>query len=676
MASTEHSSTSESFPATADGQALSIHRELVMERARRHVFESIAREELLAHTLSCLLEMIEREMPRFSAAVLIEPDLGDLSNEGVAGKLEDPILAAGAKLFSGRSPARSVINSVAALGDRSPQRVDASSVLAEMGINCNAAWAAAIIQEENDEVSLLGIFLLLSKDGRDEFTAAERALVDLATELAGFAIGHRRRTARAAHRQLHDPLTDLPNLTLLKDRMEQVAEMSRRQGNTLVTLLVDLDGLRSVNEDCGRGSGDDVIRQFARRLQKNLRRCDTIARTGGDKFVIIAQVTNGARDAAALARKVLSVLSAPVKIGEREIALAANAGVSLFPTDGETPIRLLDAAEVAVHRAKKSGRNTFQFFQAGLDDTTLADLEMQGQLQKALESNLRTQRQIAAGADPSTLVNRTQEETGRLMLQYQPQVNQAGELIGVEALARWTHPKFGRIAPDRFIAVAEENGLIGTFGEWALREALAQWDAWHRQFGPRVPKIAVNVSASQFADEQFVAGIEKILSGTPCPPGAIELEITESVLMSNAEEASSKIKRLRELGLSVALDDFGTGYSSLSYLHRLTMDKLKVDRSFVAGLTGGERRPPGSAVDHPLAGGTAVIRAIISMGRSLGMTVLAEGVETDAQRQLLCRLGCEQMQGYLFSRAVEATEIATMLSRALPLWTEPLAAVA
>ncbi|MDB5295510.1 MAG: hypothetical protein JWO31_1493, partial [Phycisphaerales bacterium] len=251
---------------------------------------------------------------------------------------------------------------------------------------------------------------------------------------------------------------------------------------------------------------------------------------------------------------------------------------------------------------------------------------------------------------------------GRLELHYQPQVDAGGRIVGVEALARWFHPTLGRVPPDRFVAAAERSGLIVPFGRWALREATAQAKAWAARHGPAAPRVAVNVSAVQFADPGLVDDVTAALAAAALSPGQLELELTETVLMADADDASARIARLREMGVVVAIDDFGTGYSSLAYLHRLTIDTLKIDRSFVAGIAA-ERRPPGAPKPEPAAAsGAAVTRAIVSMGRSLGMTVLAEGVETEAQRALLARMGCHLMQGYLFSPPVPPGQIDEMLA--------------
>ncbi|HEX8912658.1 MAG TPA: bifunctional diguanylate cyclase/phosphodiesterase, partial [Humisphaera sp.] len=519
-----------------------------------------------------------------------------------------------------------------------------------------AYWASPLTGEAGGAAA--GTVVVAADDPSD-LTAAERGLIDLAVDLASFAVSRRRQAEAAAHRGLHDPLTDLPNGTLLHDRLAQSIEVARRQESRVAVVLVDLDGLGPINASLGRGAGDDVLRQLSHRLRTGVRRSDTVARTGGDKFTVVAGIAAGRRDAATLARKVTDLLSGPITVGDREVALGVNLGVSMFPGDGDEPARLLQAAEVALHRSKRQGRNAIHFFKASEHDTALADLELEGQFRRAVEAAAERQ---AMGPD-APLPTPAHAEAGRLELHYQPQVTPAGVVVGVEALARWTHPTLGRVPPDRFIAAAEQSGMIVPFGEWALREALDQASRWRDRFGPVAPRVAVNVSAIQFAAPKFVETVERLVTEAGVEPGQVELELTETVLMRDADETGRKVARLRALGLAVAIDDFGTGYSSLAYLHRLTIDTLKVDRSFVAGLTAADRRPPGSpASPGPQTGGAAVTRAIISMGRSLGMTVLAEGVETEPQRALLERLGCEAMQGYLFSPPVPAAKIDAMLA--------------
>jgi diguanylate cyclase (GGDEF)-like protein len=636
----------------AAGPQDALHQQLRMEQLRRQVFESVAREELLDHTLRCLTSMLERESPRLRACVAYEASAGEPICT-VAGRGGDAISVFGRA--SANWPVR-FTEPAPADGVRQPrqlccQHADSPDIITAVGAfpDVSAGWAMALGSGGNDAAPPGVVAVLVAGDPTP--TPAERSLIELAADLAGFAVGRRRQADQAARRLMHDALTDLPNATLLEDRLTQAMEVCRRQESRIAVIMLDLDGLRLINESLGRQSGDAVLRTLAERIQTGLRRSDTVARTGGDKFTVMAAINAGRRDAATLARKVTQLLSSPVAVAGREVSLSVNAGVSLFPGDADTAGTLVHAAEVALHRAKREGRNAIHFFKASEHDTALADLELEGHFRRSVE----VARERQAGG-----VTTVTPAAGGLELHYQPQVSPSGVIVGVEALARWTHPLLGRVPPDRFIAAAEQSGLIIPFGEWALREALTQARRWRERFGPLGPRVAVNVSAIQFATPRFVDTVERLLNESNVEPGRIELELTETVLMRDADETGRKVSQLRSMGLSVAIDDFGTGYSSLAYLHRLTIDTLKVDRSFVSALASPDRRPPGGPAMTP-GNGAAVTRAIVSMGRSLGMTILAEGVETETQRALLERMGCDVMQGYLFSPPVPADRIDQML---------------
>lgn len=637
-----------------------------MERLRRQVYESVARHELLSHTLGTLIEMIERETPRLTACIVFTQESGDaVEPDGDGGHAAAGIAAVAGR--GGDAMVADTVESAALRGSQWPASVElveplavappwASGLLAESSTSAPDSspvlWHLPLPGKDQDE-AVVGSLVTLIGDAAppDE---AERSVATLAAELAGFAIGCARIADRAVRQLMHDALTGLPNATLLKDRLTQATEVSRRQNTTTAVLLLDLDGLRAINESLGRGAGDDLMRKLADRLQGGLRRSDTVARLGGDTFAVVGSIANGTRDVNALAHKVISLVTTPAKICGREVSVGLNVGVSLFPIDSEDPTELLQAAEVALHRSKTCGRNTVQFFKPQEESGGLAAMELETRFRRAVEFALMSQALGGdAGADPAG---------GKLELHYQPQVDQHGRVVGAEALARWTDPSLGRVPPDRFIAAAERNGLIIPFGRWALRQAAAQARKWRDQMGNRSPRVAVNVSAVQFADDRFIEEVSSVINTYHLLPGMLELELTETVLMQDADDAARRISTLRQMGVAVAIDDFGTGYSSLAYLHRLTIDTLKVDRSFVAGMSG-ERRGPGAPASGPLQGsGAAVTRAIISMGRSLGMNVLAEGVETDAQQQLLVRMGCDQMQGYLFSPPVPAEKFAELIA--------------
>jgi diguanylate cyclase (GGDEF)-like protein len=465
-----------------------------------------------------------------------------------------------------------------------------------------------------------------------------------------------------AYRALHDPLTGLPNRELLEDRTRQALLRATRDGRGAAVFLVETEGLRLINETLGHAAGDELLKEIATRLQASARQTDLLARTGGDEFTFVAADLKDRQGAQVIAQKLLGVLTrAFAAEGGRELFLNPSVGIALYPQDGTDLASLRRNADAALARARDRGRNRFEFFVPEMNDAgALERLEMEGQLRLAVER-------------------------GELQLHYQPQVDGHGRVVAAEALLRWTHPKLGPVSPGKFIPIAESGGLIVPIGRWVLREVCRQTAAWRRDGALPPVRVAANVSALQFAEPDFVESVEATLRACDLDPRWIELEITESALMDKPEAVADKLARLRRIGVGVAIDDFGTGYSSLAYLHRLPIDTLKIDRSFVlaigandaaasptAGTASAPAGPPASAGVPPpppvptrAAGGQAVILAVISLARSLGMNVLAEGVETAAQRDFLVRHGCHLMQGYLFSRPKPPAEVEALL-RAAP----------
>jgi diguanylate cyclase (GGDEF)-like protein len=425
---------------------------------------------------------------------------------------------------------------------------------------------------------------------------------------------------RAYYLALHDPMTELPNRELLCQRLEQaLAGLRRRDGMTAV-LIVDLDRFKSVNDTLGHAAGDRLIKLCARRLEACVREVDTVARLGGDEFALVQVGVEGPGQAEALCSRLLAALVEPFELDGHEIIVTASVGVALAPGDAEEPGRLLQFADVALYRAKEEGRNTFRFFEP----------EMDGRLQarRALERDLRT-----------ALVRR------ELEVHYQLQLEARGqEPVGVEALARWYHPERGWVPAQEFIAVAEETGLILLLGEQVLRTACAQAATW-----PNL-RLSVNLSPVQFRHGDLVGLVSRVLQETDLEASRLELEITEGVLLADTGAALDTLERLRELGVRIAMDDFGTGYSSLSYLQKFPFDTIKIDRSFVGGI---ETR---SEAD-------AIVRAVVGLGRSLGMRTCAEGVETAGQLAFLKAEGCDEVQGYYLSRPLPASDIARLLDQ-------------
>ena len=414
------------------------------------------------------------------------------------------------------------------------------------------------------------------------------------------------------HLAHHDPLTGLPNRLLLEDRLHLAIQRARREQTHLAVLFLDLDRFKTINDSLGHHVGDLVLCEVSSRLSHLMRESDTVARFGGDEFLVLMEGISGPSAAAHIADKILQNLSeAPVSV-EQDFFVGASIGISLFPQDGNDPETLIKHADVAMYRAKERGRNTHEFFAPELAQSSPERFRLDTDLRRAIERD-------------------------ELRLYLQPQFSlQTGQLVGAEALVRWQHPERGLVMPGEFIATAEESGLIVPIGEWVQRTACQCWADWHTR-GLQPGILAINVSGVEFRRGRIQESIRKMLEATRMPPSLLELEITESAIMGQAENSIQALHGLRAMGVSLAIDDFGTGYSSLAYLKRLPLNKLKVDQSFVRGL-------PDDSDD------CAIARAVIALGHSLQLTIIAEGVETLAQSEFLRREGCDEMQGYLRAR--------------------------
>ena len=412
---------------------------------------------------------------------------------------------------------------------------------------------------------------------------------------------------RAEFLAQHDPLTGLPNRTLLSERLDQAVAAVGRRGDHAALVLVDMDHFKDVNDTLGHPAGDRLLKACAERLSASAREIDTVARIGGDEFAIVQSSIAQPADANQLCQRILRAFQTPFELDGHEVLASVSIGCALIPGDGSIPEKLLQHADIALYRAKEDGRNTARFFEPEMDARL--------QRRKALERELR----LAITRD-------------ELEIYFQPKITLAErQLAGVEALVRWNHPVRGLIPPGEFIGIAEETGMIIALGEWVLREACRQGLAW-----PDL-HVAVNISPVQFRQTNLVEVVRDVLAETGLPPHQLELEITESVLIGQPGVATAALEALKQLGVRIAMDDFGTGYSSLSYLHRFPFDKIKVDRSFINML--------GSEV-----AANAVVRAVVRIARDLGMSTCAEGVETDQQVELLRQEGCDEGQGYLFGK--------------------------
>ncbi|MBT0962465.1 putative bifunctional diguanylate cyclase/phosphodiesterase [Denitromonas iodatirespirans] len=432
--------------------------------------------------------------------------------------------------------------------------------------------------------------------------------------------------AQMTHMAQHDALTELPNRTLLNDRITTALRRAHRDDRRVAVIFLDLDHFKDINDSYGHAVGDAVLKQVAHRLVDCVREEDTVARLGGDEFVVLMEDIRTHEEVDLAAQRILSCLVPPIRHLEQEFFIGCSVGISLYPDDGQTVDALIRNADTAMYQAKQQGRNNAQRYHARQTEQTRHRVRMENALRHAIEQDA-------------------------LDVWYQPQVDLAtSQLVGFEALCRWHDPKHGMVAPSEFIPLAEHNGLIVPLGALVLRKACAQICSW-RAAGYRPPRVAVNVSGRQLRRLDFLSTVCAILDETGCRPEWIELEVTESDILKDAEPAIATLHGIREMGIALSLDDFGTGFSSLSYLKRLPINTLKIDRSFIDGL-------PDDGNDR------AIVQAVLAMGRSLGIAVLAEGVETPAQVHALRLMGCGSAQGYHFGRPAVAADHTGVLPQA------------
>ena len=425
------------------------------------------------------------------------------------------------------------------------------------------------------------------------------------------------------HLAHHDVLTDLPNRMLLHDRLSQAIELARRQGRKLAVMFMDLDRFKHINDSLGHAVGDQLLQSVAERLMACVRQSDTISRQGGDEFVLLLPYIEHAEDAALSAQKILAALALPYRIEGRDLHISVSVGISIYPDDGQDAESLIKSADTAMYYAKEGGRNNYQFFEPDMKIRAVERHSIEAGLRRALERH-------------------------EFVLHYQPKVNLlSGAIVGVEGLIRWQHPERGLLAPAEFVAIAEDCGLILPIGRWVLREACLQARAWLDAGMPTII-VAVNTSALEFRAKDFLENIRATLDDTRLEPRHLELELTESVLMRDAEATNSLLQALADLGVRLAVDDFGTGYSSLSYLRRFPIDTLKIDQSFVNKMASNQDD-------------AAIVSAVITLGKSLRRCVIAEGVETSEQYAFLLAQHCDEGQGYYFGRPVAADALATLL---------------
>lgn len=500
-------------------------------------------------------------------------------------------------------------------------RFDPGAICTTQG-GVDGNWLAVLVGLA--ALSLLTIALLLSVvDSR------------LATKTAGLVRSLSHANRKLHHLALHDSLTRLPNRSLLEDRLSQAIHAGERHQKQFAVMFLDLDRFKTINDSLGHHYGDKLLQAVAARLTACVRAEDTVARLGGDEFVVLLGDVSAPSVVSMIAQKLLDAMAAPLVIEGQQQSVSVSVGISMYPEDGRSLRELMSNADSAMYHAKKMGRAHYQFFAPEMNAAAGARLQLEQALRRALELN-------------------------QFELHYQPKVDVAsGKLIAMEALVRWNSPERGMVPPAEFIAVSEEIGLIIPLGAWVLREACRQNRAWQQAGLPQM-RVAVNLSAYQFRQKDLPEFIAGVLAEAGLAAASLELEVTESVVMHNPQEAARILERLHAQGIHISVDDFGTGYSSLSYLKQFRLDTLKIDRSFVRHIS--------SDADD-----AAIVRSVIALAHSLRLKVIAEGVETNEQLAYLRELGCDEYQGYLRSKPVPAAQFEHMLRAAMPAASPALA---
>ena len=585
-------------------------------RLGEHALEGATTPELMQEALTDAAEILGVE----TAAVLqllededclvMRAGVGWL--EGAIGTLRSPTGAASQAGFTLLAGAPTIVRDW-----RAETRFGQSKMLADMGAR---SGVTVPIESPSGPYGVLGVQSLHPRG----YSAGDVHFLQSLANVLADALERQATEDRIRHSALHDPLTGLPNRVLFLDRLDQALARLRRNESMCAILFLDLDHFKLVNDSLGHQVGDELLAAAAPRLKQAVRGTDTVARFGGDEFGILLEEISGEHEASQMAERIASVFTRPFVLAGSEHFVTTSIGIALA-RGGELAEELIRDSDAAMYRAKEHGRARYELFDEVMRGRAMARLRVENDLRRALERR-------------------------ELVLDYQPVVSLRDHSIAsVEALLRWRHPERGIVAPAEFIPIAEENGLIEPIGRWVLEEACRQAAQWHRDRPDAAPvRISVNLSAIQVAKRGLPEIVSEVLRATRLDPSCLSLEITESVMLRDADALKETLRALKALGVRLVLDDFGTGYASLGYLTRLPLDTLKVDRSFVDGL-GTESRD------------TAITEAIIAMSRALSLEVVAEGVETPLQEAELKRLGCELAQGFFFSRPVAAREISTML---------------
>jgi diguanylate cyclase (GGDEF)-like protein/PAS domain S-box-containing protein len=595
-----------------------------LRRSQANLLEMIARNEPLETILETLVLLVEAELTGIFGSILLldpegqrlyhgaAPNLPGAYSRMIDGTMIGPkVGSCGTAAWRGQPV---IVEDVMA----DPLWEDFRLVIAQFGFR--SCWSTPIVTSQNN---VLGTFALYSNEVRTP-TPNEMELVAQATHIAGIAIERRRVDERIYFMAHHDDLTGLPNRAFLKERMANILFQARRNGRKVTVAYIDLDNFKDINDSRGHAAGDEVLKEISARMANCVRASDMVVRLGGDEFLVVL-VHQSSHDAGIMRRlrDLQKAIARPLAVSGYEIVVTASIGIAAFPSDGSTPEELLANADIAMYRAKELGRNTLQYHDGVVDAVTGMPLSEHEELRYAVFNN-------------------------QLFLNYQPQVDvRSGNITGIEALVRWNHPAKGIVPPVNFIPFAEETGLIIPLGLWVLNEACRQARSWQDMGLPPLT-VAINVSAKQFTDPDFARHVAEAIERHRLDARWLELELTESVLMQDSCRALAIMETLRSLGVRLSIDDFGTGYSSLAALKTFPFDRLKMDRSLVEALPADK-----TAV--------AIASAVISLAQTLKLSVVAEGVETDAQLEFLRFAKCEEAQGYRFSKPVSPEEIVPML---------------
>ena len=601
-----------------------LEQEAVIRAGQRHVLELIARSTELAEVLDSLAHLVESQLEGMMVSILLLDDDGKHLLHGAAPSLPK----AYNQLIDGIAIGPSVGSCGTAVYRREPVIVTDieldplweayRSAAAPYGFR--ACWSTPILSHER---KVLGTFALYSNTVRSP-TSTETRLIDMATPLAGIAIERQLTEKRIRYMGDHDALTGLPNRTLLEDRLKQAMLYAQRYDRLVTVVFLDLDKFKLVNDSLGHSAGDELLKTVAQRMLDCVRRTDTVVRLGGDEFVIVLFDQPSDLDGVTPAlHKIQEAILRPIQLSGHTLHVTCSMGLATYPTDGSDTDTLLSNADAAMYRAKELGRNSYQFYTSEMNNKVQGKLAMQDGLRNALNHD-------------------------EFLLLYQPQVDlQSGQIIGVEALIRWQHPELGIVSPIKFISQAEETGLIVPIGDWVIHAACKQNKDWQDAGLPPIT-MSVNISARQFIERDLIDRVRHALQETGLDPQYLELELTESLIMQDLQQAISKMKELQSMGISLSIDDFGTGYSSLAALKSFPIARLKIDQSFVRDLPDNENDK-------------AIATAVISLGHTLNLRVIAEGVETKEQQTFLHENSCDEIQGHFFSKAVSAEDISLLL---------------